>query len=142
MKKIGIVLAALFFAFLAAGCEQQAESYHKATAKGRMVEAETNLPAIVAMQAGFKAMNQKFAATFQELNFSLSGNNQNYSYFMGDDVIKGARGPDKLPENLPNQPSTADSFVVYAIANLDDDADLDVWKIDQNGNLQHVRSDL
>jgi len=142
MKKIAGIVIALFIVFLVAGCEQQVQNYERGTAKARMIEAQTNLPAILAMQTGFKAMNQRYAATFKDMGFSMTGQNQNYSYFLGDDVIKGGRGPDKLPEGLPNPAPSAESFVIYAIANLDDDPDLDIWKIDQTGNVQHPRSDL
>jgi hypothetical protein len=37
---------------------------------------------------------------------------------------------------------TANGFLLFAIGNLDRDADLDVWTIDNNRQLKHVRSDL
>lgn len=142
MKKAVPMVVVLFIALIFAACEKPVESYEKGAGKARMVEAQINLPAIVAMQAGFRAMSQRYAASFKELGYALSGENQNYSYFLGNDMIKGARGPDKLPEGLSIPAPTAESFVIYAIANLDDDPDLDIWKIDQSGNLQHVRLDL
>ncbi len=38
--------------------------------------------------------------------------------------------------------ATKDAFKAIAVANLDKDADLDVWTVDQTGNFTHVQNDL
>jgi len=144
MKK-AIIISLTLIVGLLAGCQKQVDQYETAKGKALVIEAETNLPAMAAAQMGYKAMNQKYAQTFQEMGFSLSSQNQNYSYFMGEDVIKGWRGPAKLPADLPMTTPTADSYVIYAVARLSDDlkdTKLDIWKIDQNGGVTRVRSGI
>lgn len=36
----------------------------------------------------------------------------------------------------------SDKFLALAITNLDSDTDLDIWSIDQDGNINHVKNDL
>lgn len=142
MRKIlatAVVLTAMTAWF---GCEQQADMYQQANMKTRWMEAQTNLQAMALSETTFKGTNFRYAISFKEMDFSFMSNNLTYSYFLGDDVIKGVLGPDKLPDGLRNFEPTADAYVIYAVANLDSDDDLDVWQTDQNRNVKHVKSDL
>lgn len=141
MKKTGILIALIILAFGLA-CEQQEKTYTTGKQKAQSTEPKLNLPTIAGMQIGFKAENSRYAKTFAELQYSMIGNGSVYSYFLGDDVIKGAYGPDALPDDIEAVEPTAEEFVVYAVANLDSDEDLDVWMIDQNRSIQHVQSDV
>ena len=124
------------------GCQKEADNYERDTMKAKQVEAQINLQALAIAEIGYRAIANKYSASFGEFGFSVTGEDQRYSYFVGQDVLKGARGPDKLPESLEPALATKDTFVAYAIANLDDDPDLDIWRVDQNRQVTHVHDDL
>lgn len=46
-----------------------------------------------------------------------------------------------VPENLP-QICTSDKYVIYAIKNFDRDPCLDVFSLDQSGEINHLSNDL
>ncbi len=48
----------------------------------------------------------------------------------------------RMRELCPDCVVTESGFKAFAFANLDGDADWDVWTIDQDKNLQHVQNDL
>ena len=133
---VGFLVICLFI-----GCEQQAQSYETGKAKAWQIEPKMNLHAMFAAQVGFKALEQRFATSFDEMGFSMTGQMPHHSYFMGQDMTKGSMGPDKLPAEFSNPIPGADAFVIWAVGNLDSDPDLDIWKIDQDNNLQNVRND-
>jgi len=142
MKKISIITSVVVaFLIFAIGCEKQYEGYQRGTAKARQIEAKLNLNMLVIAQTGFYAMSKRYGRTFDEIGFSVQGENQVYTYYLGDDVLEGVLGPDEFPEFLAPSKVTDDSFVVYAIANLDTDPDLDVWRIDHKRNARHLRDD-
>lgn len=142
MKKKFFIAATIIIAMpFLLSCQQQADNYKKGTEKAMQVEAQINMPSIFAAQMGYKAINQKYGATFSEIGFSIAGENQRYTYFMGDDVLKGARYLDAFPGSLPPPQVTENSFTAYAIANLDDDPDLDIWTIDQSGTARQIKND-
>ena len=62
----------------------------------------------------------------------------NYSPVTRLDAIDFA----KATVYCPDCTATATTFRAMAITNLDDDADLDIWTIDQNKKLVHVNNDL
>jgi len=135
----GVLLASL--AMFSTGCEKEYETRKKDLMKAWQVEAKINLQALVAAQAGYKATARSYGRTFDEVGFSISGGERHYSYFMGDDVMVGSDGPTELPEDLPPPKVSKNSFTAYAVANLDADPDLDVWRVDQNRRLKHLRKD-
>jgi hypothetical protein len=135
-----VALAVCFSAFFA--CQQQAEQYQGGTIKAKQIEAQLNMDAIGIAQMGFKTIQSRYGNTFAEIGFSLTGEEQQrYSYFLGDDVLKGARGPAKLPEGMGPATVTESGYTVYAIANLDDDPTLDVWVTDQSRVVRHTSDD-
>ena len=142
MKKLfyslGIACVILVFA---GGCEKQFENYEKGTKKAKQLEAELNLQSLAIAQFGFRAANRRYGSTFSEIGFDIVGSDQRYSYFMGKDVLEGALGPGKLPDSLSLPKVSKDSFIAYAVANLDADPDLDVWRVDQNKSVQHLHND-
>lgn len=141
MKKVSAMVAVLGLLCFAA-CEKQAEQYEKANMKTRWMEAETTLRSMAMAQTAFKASNLKYAASFDEMDFSMTSSNITYSYFMGDSMIKGNLGPETLPAGLEAIAPTENEFVIWAVANLDGDPDWDVWRIDQAQNIRHVRNDF
>jgi len=136
-----IIIAAIGF-IVSPACQKEADNYERDTMKAKQIEAKINLEALATAELGYRAMANKYSASFGEMGFSVSGEDQRYSYFIGQDVLKGARGPDKLPESLEPAMVTQNSFVAYAIANLDADPDLDIWTVNQNRQVVHVRDDL
>jgi len=125
-----------------AACEKELENYERGTIKAKQVEAQINLQALAISEAGFRAVANRYGATFGEIGFNVTGEDQRYSYFLGQDVLKGGRGPDKLPDTLDLALVTENSFVAYAIANLDDDPTLDIWRVDQSRQAVHIKDDL
>jgi len=124
-----------------AACEKEAENYERGTMKAKQVEVKINLEALATAEAGYRAIANRYG-TFSEIGFSVSGEDQRYSYFLGQDVLKGGRGPDKLPDTVEPALITQNTFAAYAIANLDDDPNLDVWRVDQTRQVVHLRDDL
>ncbi len=139
-KFLCVALLAIAATF-SAGCEKEYEARKKDTMKAKQVEAKINLQALVAAQAGYNATARKYGKTFNRVGFSVSGGERRYSYFMGDDVIVGRKGPRKLPEDLAPPKVSENGFTAYAVANLDNDPDLDIWRVDQSKRLKHLRND-
>jgi hypothetical protein len=48
----------------------------------------------------------------------------------------------RMREICPDCVATNSGFKAFAVANLDEDADWDIWTIDQDSNLLHVVDDL
>jgi len=123
------------------GCEQQVDNYEKANIKAKQIEARLSLQALATAQVGFFAISRGYGATFKEIGFSVVEENQRYTYFMGDDVLRGARYFDDLPDFLPPPEVTPTEFIAYAVANLDDDDDLDIWRVDQTHSVTMISND-
>jgi hypothetical protein len=66
--------------------------------------------------------------------------NQNNAFFGAapSPEIKQAVLSLKLPKKCPYK---AKHFIVYALANLDKDSDLDIWVVDEKKNLVHLKDD-
>jgi len=137
----GKLVMVIFILAFFSGCEEQAEMLQYGQVKAKQTEAKTNLTAIYTAQVGFRAMSRRYGENFSEIGYAIT-ENQRYSYFMCDDVLEGYLGPDSLPDNLSPPACSSDKFLVYAIANLDNDDTLDIWSIDQDHNLRMISSDL
>ena len=140
MKKFFGVIVSFTLMSFGLACEQQQQAYQDGTMKAKWVEVQTSRPLIATSQVAYKAISQRYAKTFDEMGFGMT-EHQRYTYFMGKDVLKGFMGPKKLPAGLNSREPDDETFLVYAVANLDSDPDLDVWRIDQNRNLKHIRND-
>ena len=138
---ITLLVGAVFCLIIATGCEKEYENYQKGTARAKQVEAQLALQQLKAAQVGYKSLNGRYGETFEEIGFSMIEENQRYSYFMGDDVLEGATFFDEFPGFLKYPEVTDSNFIAYAIANLDDDPDLDVWRVTNAGNPKQVRND-
>ncbi len=142
MKKILLLTTLLVSCLLLyTGCEKQYENYEKGTRKAMQVEAKINLHAVYAAQMGYRSANGRYGDTFEAIGFAIISDNQRYSYFLGEDVLEGARYGDELPEDLPLPEASTSSFIIYAIADLDDDDDLDIWRIDNKGAPRQLSND-
>lgn len=140
MKKFFAVIVSFTLMSFGLACEQPQQAYKDGTMKAKWIEVQTSLPFIATSQVAYKAMSNRYAKTFDEMGFAMT-EHQRYTYFMGKDVRKGFAGPAKLPAGLNPKEPDAETFLVYAVANLDGDPDLDIWKIDQDRNLKHIRND-
>ncbi len=90
--------------------------------RAKQIEAKTNLSAIYTAQQIQYATSRQYANTFEQLDVELeSGENAVYSYTLTGDET---------------------SFTATAQGNLDDDAILDTWTIDQEKNLQNTINDI
>lgn len=94
----------------------------------------------------YHATTERFGS-FSQLHFRPR--HGQYTLYLGtNDLLPAHRKQqpiiDPLPADLPavSMPGVLPhAFIAVAVANLDDDPDLDVWIINQEGNIAHVRSD-
>jgi hypothetical protein len=91
----------------------------------------------------YKAAQDRFG-TIKESRFSPRGGY--YTIYLAlDDYIPAVRDGDSIVDRLPSDatPKLSDtSFTAFAVANLDGDSDLDVWMVDESGELRHVHNDV
>lgn len=71
-------------------------------------------------------------------------NEKKWAAEIGLSPVTGARTIDfdRLASFCPDCSATPDHFKLVAAANLDDDAVLDVWTVDETGAIRHVLDDL
>ena len=88
----------------------------------KQTEAKVSLSAIYTAQKIYFATNQTYADTLSKLDVQLeSGGSARYAITLTGDST---------------------SFTATAKGNLDDDAVLDIWTIDQNKTLQNTVNDI
>jgi len=108
----------------------------------RQYEAKTNLRALATMEAAFFSTKNRYAASFAELEWSPTLSSKFYTYYLSDtEVIKPKPPVYSMPEGV-HAWATDKGFLAVAVANLDSDPVLDVWVIDDKGNLQNIVDDL
>lgn len=81
--------------------------------------------------------------TLKELRFQPP-HGQYTIYLAPDDYLPATRDKATLTDPLPPelQPALAETaFTAVAIGNLDDDPDLDVWTVNDAGQIEHVKDD-
>ena len=121
--------------------------------RARTSEASANLKQIALVQQMFRAQNGRFCTTVAECGFpDLSGTR--YVYVVAPGVAFGgersvtdratmlAQGEHRLRAMGMEPKMAPDGFLAAAIGNVDDDADLDIWTIDDAGQPFHVSSDI
>ncbi len=90
--------------------------------RSKQTEAKVSLSAIYTAQKIYFATNQTYADSLSKLDVELeSGESARYNFTISGD---------------------SSSFTATARGNLDDDAALDTWTIDQNKNLQNTVNDI
>jgi len=121
-------------------------------AKSRQAEVKTNLGAMFVAEAAYYGEHQRYGA-FGEIGFKLAGTSNRYSYRSG---APGAGGTstntidvDYLPagvgpivnEGTPAANTSTTGFTATGAANLDNDATLDQWSVnDTKRDLQTADS--
>ena len=90
--------------------------------RSKQTEAKVSLSAIYTAQKIYFATNQTYADSLSKLDVKLeNGGNERYTITLTGDST---------------------SFTATAKGNLDDDAALDTWTIDQSKNLQNTVNDI
>ena len=105
--------------------------------------ASEDLRALLRAERLFRVGSDTYG-TFKELHFTPRQGNYTL-YLAPDDVLAGRRDGDTVVDALPAdvQPGVSeDAFTAVAIANIDSDADLDVWVLNDTGTIEHVHDDL
>ncbi|HSI03437.1 MAG: hypothetical protein ACAI38_10605 [Myxococcota bacterium] len=122
--------------------------------KAKEAEARTALQMVYTAQSAYFAEKKRYCRTFKECGYEPLPD-QKYILFMTPKEMALAPGSDDLMRTIVATEAreallTANvkprvekkKFLVAAVANLDGDDIMDVWTIDETGNLVHVVSDL
>ena len=117
-------------------------------AQSRQAEAKTNLGGVFVAETSYFGEQSRYGC-FNEIGFALAGSSNRYTYRSGacgavggassntngQDRIAGV--PGVVAEGTPAANSTQTGFTATAAANLDNDATLDQWHVnDIKQNLQ------
>lgn len=127
-------------------CWQWLQQRQQANVEELQVAVREDLRDLLRAQRLYHATTEHFG-TFSQLHFKPR-HGQYTLYLTSSDLLPAHRKQqpivDKLPTDLPEvyTPNVVPhAFVAVAVANLDEDPDLDIWAINQEGNIAHVRSD-
>ena len=108
--------------------------------KEKQSEAKQNLGAIFTCEIAYFGEMNTFGNTFNLINWAPEGNSR-YAYFLGNDVIQPkVGGPYQLPPGYKSEVSYS-GFTAVAVGNIDDDATLDVWTMNDRKELKNVVND-
>jgi type IV pilus assembly protein PilA len=136
---IAAVVGLFFFAGIAAAIA--IPNFLKMQAKAKQSEAKTNLGAVFTGQVAFHGENDAYGKTFDEITWQPEGRNI-YTYYMCGDKIEASDAP---AEGLPPGLATIcdqDRFLAVAVGDIDNDATLDVWTINELKELSNVTNDI
>ena len=122
MKRIRLLLLA--FVIFAAGCSAERQSQiggapSRAKSKAMQVEAKILLKQIYTMQKTYYLMHKSYTDNLNEIGVTLPGNAK-YSYRIS---VSGS------------------GWICAATANLDNDATIDRWTVDQSGRITCATDD-
>lgn len=110
-------------------------------ARAKQSEARTNLGAIYIMQADYFNRYGRYAKTFKELGWTPNGSIR-YAYFLSQkDSFQPSAKEFTLPEDVEAFVNDND-FKMVAVGNIDPDATLDIWSIDQDKNIVNIVNDV
>lgn len=129
-------------------------SFTKYQSKAKETEARVLLQTVYTSQMAFFAEKKRYCRTFKECGFEAMPG-QKYILFMtpkemsiapdSDDLMRtvlATEARDALMTANVKPRLEKKKFLVAAVANIDGDDVLDIWTIDETGNLVHVVSDL
>lgn len=105
---------------------------------------ESALQELSEAQKAYQEKYGRYAQSFKELEWSPSESSRMYSYFMGDDILyedRGERTILQLPSGL-YAPVSKEKFTAFAVSDLDGDAEADVWRLNEEGTIEHMNIDL
>jgi len=122
-------------------------NFLKFQTKARQSEAKTHLASIATTQIAFYAENNKWGINFQEIGWEPYGSTK-YSYYLSCDlVIPSGSGYRECPAELKKWFAThktdpQSGFHAAAVGNVDGDATLDIWIIDQRKMPENLVDDV
>jgi type IV pilus assembly protein PilA len=117
-------------------------------AQSRQAEARTNLSGIFVAETAFYGEQSRFS-NFNDIGFALAGTSNRYTYRthgtntagvdQGVAVINAGIGTVEAENTMVASASSTSGFTATATANLDNDATVDMWHVnDIKINLQNV----
>jgi hypothetical protein len=102
-------------------------------------ESVENLKSICIAELEYFQKNKRYTESFDELGYTPTGM---YTYYLGQGVRESSDGRVYLlPKNVPTFANDT-GFKAVAVANLDEDADLDVWTVDERGVISNLFNDF
>jgi len=124
MKRISLLCLVLVLNLFAMGCNQQSQDKigdapSRAKSKAMQSEAQMQLKQIYTMQETYYRVNMTYTDDLNEMGISIPGN-ANYSYFIS---------------------ANGNGWTCEATANLDNDATIDRWVVDQSGSVRCAADD-
>lgn len=124
MKKNIFLVGALALLLLSVGCSAERQNQigdapSRAKSRAMQVEAQLLLKQIYTMQRAYYNMHKSYTDNLNKMGMTLPGNTS-YSYSLR---VNG------------------DTWTCAATANLDNDATIDRWVIDQNGGVRCITND-
>ncbi|MBC7794848.1 MAG: hypothetical protein H7Z43_14175 [Clostridia bacterium] len=109
----------------------------------RQTSASDDLRALLRTQRLFRAAQDRYGS-LKESHFQPRGGA--YTVYLGaDDYIPAIRDGQTVTDALPpglHPKITPESFTAYAVANLDGDPELDIWSVDDTGDIKHLINDV
>ena len=116
-------------------------SFFRFQAKALQSEARVNLRIIYNLQMEFYNQNNRYARSFEELDWSPVGKTR-YAYFLTKE--SSIQPEDRLYELPRGVEAYVDEygFQIIAVGNIDSDKSLDVWMIDTNGSPIILMDDM
>lgn len=124
MKRISLLPLSLALVILAVGCSKENQSQigdvpSRAKSKAMQVEAQMLLKQIYTMQRTYYRLHKSYTDNLNDMGMTLPGNVQ-YSYRIN---VNGS------------------GWTCAATANLDNDATIDRWIVDQSGSVRCATDD-
>jgi type IV pilus assembly protein PilA len=127
-------------------------NFLKFQARSKQSECRMNLKAMYTGQKSYFAEKNAWGKSFEEIGFQPERGNR-YSYFLNSDAVypvDSTRFPKESAEahgmELTQQHlrpgANGDKLLMACVGNVDNDAVLDVWTIDENGTLDNVVNDV
>jgi hypothetical protein len=104
--------------------------------------AAEDLRALLRAERLFRATHETYGS-FKEFHFQPRYGLYTI-YLESGDLTPAVRDKQQVIDPLPDGVAIGidtDSFTAAAVANLDDDADLDIWTLTANGDIVHARND-
>jgi hypothetical protein len=137
------------FASLASLGAAWVPSYSKYNVKSKQAEARAQLMSLYTAQSEHFAATKKYCRTFKECAFAAELSS--YTLYMTPtetltppdeigfqaDVKKQALARVNVKPHVEKK-----RFLAAAVANLDEDGDVDIWTVDETGNIVHIVSDV
>ena len=136
----GIAVATVAFFFTAILFALAIPNFMKFQARAKQSEAKANLKALYTANRAYEAEQEKPASHLADLGFSPEPHRR-YAYFvLGEAIQPDLGGPYELPAELAAA-AEAPGVLGVAVSNLDSDATLDVWTVDQSGRPTALSDD-